>query len=94
MEGVTFATGELQHTEFLKPSFLDALKWAIRPVLSDQVTYVNLYLLHIYVCFCSSVFVCIYVFALPGLQCFNASWYWPLIFVLNYKTYYYLEIKI
>ena len=39
MVGVTSAIGELQHTEFLKPLFLYALKWAISPVLSDQVTY-------------------------------------------------------
>jgi len=35
---VTSAIGELLHTELLKLSFLCALKWAIRPVLSDQVT--------------------------------------------------------
>jgi len=38
LEGVTLAIGELQNTEFLKLSFLSALKWAIHPVLSDQVT--------------------------------------------------------
>jgi len=38
--GVTSAIGELRHTEFLKSSFLYALKWAISLVLSDQVTYV------------------------------------------------------
>ena len=37
--GVTLAIDELQQTEFLKPLFLYALKWAISPVLSDQVKY-------------------------------------------------------
>jgi len=37
--GVISAIGELKHTKFLKPSFFYALKWAIKPVLSDQVTY-------------------------------------------------------
>ena len=37
--GITLAIGELRHTEFLKPSFLYALKWAISLVLSDEVTY-------------------------------------------------------
>ena len=34
---VTSAIGELQRTEFLKPLFLSALKWAIYPVLSDHM---------------------------------------------------------
>jgi len=38
--GVILAFGELQHTEFLKASFFWALKWAISPVLSDQIMYI------------------------------------------------------
>ena len=30
--------GELQHFENLKPSYLSTCKWAISPILSDQVT--------------------------------------------------------
>ena len=31
--------GELQHTKYLKPAFLDTFKYAIRPVFPDWVTY-------------------------------------------------------
>ena len=31
--------GQLQHTEYLKPTFLDTSKWAIRPVFLETVTY-------------------------------------------------------
>ena len=30
--------GQLQHTECLKPTFLDTFKWAIRPVFPETVT--------------------------------------------------------
>ena len=47
--GVTLAIGKLQHTEFLKLSFLYALKWAISPVLLDQVTYDKVWACTVYV---------------------------------------------
>ena len=38
---VATTIGQLQHTEYLKPTFLDTFKWAIRPVFPETVTYVN-----------------------------------------------------
>jgi len=32
---------ELQHFENLKPSYLSTCIWAVSPILSDQVTYVE-----------------------------------------------------
>ena len=31
--------GQLQHSEYLKPMFLDTFKWAIRLVFSETVTF-------------------------------------------------------
>ena len=36
---VATTIGQLQHTEYLKPTFLDTFKWAIRPVFPETVTY-------------------------------------------------------
>ena len=36
---VAATIGQLQHTEYLKPTFLDTFKWAIRPVFPETVTY-------------------------------------------------------
>ena len=35
---VATTIGQLQHTEYLKPTFLDTFKWAIRPVFPETVT--------------------------------------------------------
>ena len=35
--------GELQHYKNFKPSYLSIGKWAIRPFLSDQVTFLGLH---------------------------------------------------
>jgi len=41
--------GEPLKTESLKPLYLSTCKWAISPILSDQVTYsTSLYTNHIY----------------------------------------------
>ena len=37
---VATTIGQLQHTEYLKPTFLDTFKWAIRPVFPETVTFV------------------------------------------------------
>ena len=37
---VATTIGQLQHTEYLKPTFLDTFKWAIRPVFPETVTIV------------------------------------------------------
>ena len=39
---VATTIGQLQHTEYLKPTFLDTFKWAIRPVFPETVTYGDL----------------------------------------------------
>ena len=36
---VATTTGQLQQSEYLKPTFLDTFKWAIRLVFSETVTY-------------------------------------------------------
>ena len=36
---VATTIGQLQHKEYLKPTFLDTFKWAIRPVFPETVTY-------------------------------------------------------
>ena len=36
---VATTIGQLQHTEYLKPTFLDTFKWAMRPVFPETVTY-------------------------------------------------------
>ena len=33
---------QLQHTEYLKPTFLDTFKWAIKPVFPETVTFIAL----------------------------------------------------
>ena len=38
---VATTIGQLQHTEYLKPTFLDTFKWAIRPVFPETVTYTD-----------------------------------------------------
>ena len=35
---VATTIGQLQHSEYLKPVFLDTFKWAIRPVFPETVT--------------------------------------------------------
>ena len=35
---VATTIGQLQHSEYLKPTFLDTLKWVIRPVFPERVT--------------------------------------------------------
>ena len=35
---VATTIGQLQHSEYLKPMFLDTFKWAIRPVFPEAVT--------------------------------------------------------
>ena len=40
---VATTIGQLQHTEYLKPTFLETFKWAIRPVFPETVTYVVIY---------------------------------------------------
>ena len=35
---VATTIGQLQHTEYLKPTFLDTFKWAIRLVFPETVT--------------------------------------------------------
>ena len=35
---VATTIGQLQHTEYLKPTFLDTFKWAIIPVFPETVT--------------------------------------------------------
>ena len=35
---VATTIGQLQHSEYLKPTFLDTFKWAIRPVFPETVT--------------------------------------------------------
>ena len=37
---VATTIGQLQHTEYLKPTFLDTFKWAIRPVFPETVTFI------------------------------------------------------
>ena len=39
---VATTIGQLQHTGYLKPTFLDTFKWAIRPVFPETVTYIDL----------------------------------------------------
>ena len=36
---VATTIGQLHHTEYLKPTFLDTFKWAIRLVFPETVTY-------------------------------------------------------
>ena len=43
---VAITIGQLQHIEYLIPTFLDTFKWAIRPVFPETVTY---YILLLYV---------------------------------------------
>ena len=40
---VATTIGQLQHTEYLKPTFLDTFKWAIRPIFPETVTYTVIY---------------------------------------------------
>ena len=40
---VATTIGQLQHTEDLKPMFLDTFKWAIRPVFPETVTYIYIF---------------------------------------------------
>ena len=35
---VATTIGKLQHSEYLKPTFLDTFKWVIRPVFPETVT--------------------------------------------------------
>ena len=36
---VATTIGQLQHSEYVKPTFLDTFKWAIRPVFPETVTF-------------------------------------------------------
>ena len=38
---VATTIGQLQHSENLKPTFLDTFKWAIQPVFPETVTFVS-----------------------------------------------------
>ena len=35
---VAATIGQLQHSEYLKPTFLDTFKWTIRPIFPETVT--------------------------------------------------------
>ena len=39
---VATTIGQLQHTEYLKPTFLDTFKWAIRPRFSQRQSHIIL----------------------------------------------------
>ena len=38
---VATTIGQLQHSEYLKPAFLDTFKWAIRLIFPETVTYME-----------------------------------------------------
>ena len=64
---VATTIGQLQHTEYLKPTFLDTFEWAIRPVFPETVTYViNMHWLSFYLRCESGTYIIIYIYSPVG----------------------------
>ena len=75
---VATTIGQLQHTEYLKPTFLDTFKWAIRPVFPETVTIVflaasDISSLSYQLLFTSAKLFFLFVFYI-GFQVFVVSW--------------------